>query len=186
MSQTVLIVLIVAVVAIAAAAFMFYRKQRTGQLRGRFGPEYDRALSEFKDQGKAESELERRLKRSNQFHIHDLTPEERESFASEWRQAQARFVDEPRDAITQAHKLVNNVMKARGYPVSEEFERNAADLSADHPMVVQNYRNACGILAKQERGEASTEDLRKAMMHYRDLFEELLGAHISPTQEVTR
>jgi len=186
MSQTALIVLIVAIVAIAAAAFFYYQRMRSGQLRGRFGPEYDRAVLEFKDQGKAESELERRLKRAKQFHIRELPLDEREKYATEWRQAQSRFVDQPREAILEAHRLVNKVMRAKGYPVSDEFERNAEDLSADHPVVVQRYRTACTIAGRQDRGEASTEDLRNAMTSYRDLFEELLGVHVSPTQEVRR
>ena len=186
MNNPTLIILIVAVVAIAAGGFWFYQRKRSERLKGRFGPEYQRALDEFGDRGKAESELERRVKRSDRFPIHELSPEESSRFAEKWRAEQARFVDNPRQAVNQAHGLVNEVMKARGYPVSAEFERNAEDLSADHPVVVQHYRNACDIVARQERGDVTTEDLRKAMMHYRALFEELLGVRISQTEEVKR
>ncbi|HTM50704.1 MAG TPA: hypothetical protein VL285_18545 [Bryobacteraceae bacterium] len=186
MNNPAIIILVVAILAIAGAAFWYYRKQRTGRLRGRFGPEYEHAVREYGDPRKAESELERRLDRSKRFHIHELPPEDRENYAEAWRQAQARFVDEPREAVLQAHRLVNQVMKARGYPVSDEFEVNAADLSADHPVVVQHYRAACGIMARHDRGRANTEDLREAMTNYRSLFEELLGARISQSEEVRR
>jgi len=181
-----LIILIVAVVGIAGAGFLYYRKRRTGQLRGRFGPEYEHAVREFGDPGKAESELARRLERTKKFHISNLSPKDQESYANEWVHVQSRFVDEPHEAIVQAHELVNKVMRARGYPVSDEFERNAIDLSADYPVVVQHYRTACGVMAKQQRGEASTEDLRQAIMNYRALFEELLGVRISHPEEVRR
>jgi hypothetical protein len=168
------------------AGFLLYQRRRSQQLRGRFGPEYERAMSEFGDRGKAESELARRVKRSDRFRIHDISPDERDTFAEKWRLAQSRFVDEPGEATAQAHGLVNEVMRARGYPVSEEFERNAVDLSADHPVVVQHYREACMIASRRGQGQVSTEDLRKAMTHYRALFEELLGSRVSETQEVRR
>jgi FtsZ-interacting cell division protein ZipA len=186
MDNTTLIILTVAVIAIAAGGFWFYQRRRSERLKGRFGPEYQRTLLEFGDRRKAESELERRVKRSNRFNVHDLSSEERIRFAEKWRAEQARFVDEPRQAIIEAHRLVNEVMKARGYPVSEEFEGNAEDLSADHPVVVQHYRMACDIAARQESGSVNTEDLRKAMVHYRALFEELLGVRVSQSEEVRR
>jgi len=178
--------LVVAILAIAAAAFLYYQKHRSERLHSSFGPEYDRAITDFGDRRKAESELERRAKRVEQFRIHPLAPEERERFAEAWRMDQARFVDEPREAVTQAHKLVDEVMRTRGYPVSSEFEANAADLSVRHPRVVEHYREACVIAGRQERGEANTEDLRTAMVHYRSLFEELLGARLTESEEVRR
>jgi len=186
MDNTTLIILILAVIVIAAGGFWYYQRRRTEQLKGRFGPEYQRTLNEFGDRRKAEYELERRVKRSNRFKIHDLSSEQSNRFAEKWRAEQARFVDEPRQAVIEAHRLVNEVMKARGYPVSEEFERNAEDLSADHPVVVQHYRMACDIVARQERGNVNTEDLRKAMVHYRALVEELLGVRVSQSEEVRR
>src|SRR6185503_19765613 len=183
MDNPTLIILIVAVVAIAVGGFWYYLKRRTEQLKGRFGPEYQRTLNEFGDRRKAESELERRVKRSNRFEMRDLSSEQRNQFAEKWRAEQARFVDQPPQAIIEAQRLVNEVMKSRGYPVSGEFERNAEDLSADHPVVVQHYRMACDIAARQEIGNVNTEDLRKAMVHYRTLFEELLGVRVSQSEE---
>src|SRR5262249_23083739 len=152
---------------------------RTQQLRGRFGPEYERTVREFGNRRAAEAELQRRVHRTTRYAIRDLPPHERDWFAEQWRIEQARFVDEPGEAVTQVHRLVNEVMKARGYPVSAEFERNAEDVSADHPMVVEHYRLACDIAERHQRGEANTEDLRKAMVNYRALFEELLGARVA-------
>ena len=186
MDHTALAILIVAIVAIAVAGFWYYQRRRSEQLKGRFGPEYDRAINAFGDRKKAESELERRLKRSDRFQIHDLAAPERDRFAGEWRAQQARFVDEPAEAVRQAHRLVNEVMHARGYPVSAEFTRNAEDLSADHPRVVEHYRMACDVAERQKTGDVTTEDLRKAMMHYRVLFEELLGVRVMHSEEVRR
>src|SRR5262249_2912733 len=132
------------------------------------------------------SELERREKRIEKFHIRPISSEDRDRFAEAWRADQAKFVDEPQEAVTQAQQLVNDVMRARGYPVSSEFEQNAADLSVEHARVVEHYRLACDIAARQENGRASTEDLRKAMMNYRVLFEELLGTPVSQSEEVRR
>ena len=184
MSTTTFIILVIAILAIAGTAFLYFQKRRTEHLHGRFGPEYDRAIDEFGDRQKAESELERRARRVSRFRIRDLSPEQREQFAAAWRADQARFVDEPQLALQQAHDLVTEVMRARGYPVSAEFEQNAADLSVEHPRVVEHYRVACDIAARRDRGEVATEDLRKAMVHYRSLFEDLLGVRVSPTEEV--
>ena len=186
MSTTTMIILVIAILAIAGAAFLYFQKRRTEQLHGHFGPEYDRAIDEFGNRQKAESELERRAKRVGRFRIRDLSPEQREQFAGAWRADQSRFVDEPRLALQRGHELVTEVMRARGYPVSAEFERNAADLSVEHPHVVEHYRAACDIAARRDRGDIGTEDLRKAMVHYRALFEDLLGARVSPTEEVKR
>ena len=186
MTTTAMIGLVVAILAIAAAAYLYYQKQRSERLHGSFGPEYDRAVSEIGDRRKAESELERRAKRVEQFRIRPLAPEERARFAEAWRMDQTRFVDEPREAVIQAHQLVDEVMRVRGYPVSSEFEANAADLSVRHPRVVEHYREACAIADRQERGQANTEDLRAAMVHYRSLFEELLGARLTESEEVRR
>ena len=107
MENPTLIILIVAVIAIAAGGFWYYQRRRSEQLKGRFGPEYERTLNEIGDRGKAESELERRVKRSKRFNIHDLSPEESNRFAEKWRAEQARFVDEPRQAVIEAHGLVS-------------------------------------------------------------------------------
>jgi hypothetical protein len=178
MSTTTLIALIVAAAAIALAAFLFYQKRRSERLHGKFGPEYDHAVHEFGDRRKAESELERRAERVERFHIRPVSAEQKDRFEQDWRRVQTQFVDQPEQAVSDAHRLVNEVMHARGYPVSSEFEQNAADLSVEHPRVVEHYRAACAIAGSREAGRANTEDLRKAMVHYRALFDDLLGTPI--------
>ena len=168
------IVVIIAVLIGAAVAVWFYmNERRSRRLRSRFGPEYDRALREHHDRTRAERELERREKRVERLDIRPLPAAERERFIEAWRADQARFVDDPRGAVVEADRLVAEVMRARGYPVGN-FEQRAADVSVDHPRVVQNYRAAREIVARHERGEAGTEDLRKAMVFFRLLFDELL------------
>jgi hypothetical protein len=186
MNTTVVILLAVLIVAIAVALIFYYRWQRTERLHRRFGPEYDRTVNQLGDRQKAESELVDRAKRVERFHIHDIPAEERRRFADGWRAEQARFVDQPKQAVTQAHRLVDELMRARGYPVSNEFQQNAADLSVDHPRVVEHYRTACTIASRRESGQANTEDLRAAMVQYRELFEELLGRSVKESEEVKR
>src|SRR5207248_1966430 len=137
------------------------------------GPEYDRLANEFGSPRRAESDLERREKRVEKIHIRALTKEEQSRFANAWREVQASFVDNPSTAVSRADGLVGDLMKTRGYPVGD-FEQRAADVSVDHPRVVENYRAAHAIAVRRERGEANTEDLRSAMVHYRALFEDLL------------
>lgn len=176
MDQHTMIVVIAAVVVIAliAIAGWFYsRQRRSKQLRQRFGPEYDRVVREQGDPRKAEGVLEFRAKRRESFKIRPLERTQRAAFADRWTAVQSRFVDDPKGAVTEADQLINEVMAARGYPTSD-FDQRSADLSVDHPRVVENYRVAHTIALRHERGDASTEDLRKAMVHYRSLFEELL------------
>jgi hypothetical protein len=186
MSTAAIIVIVFAVTAIAIALLWFLQKRRSERLHTQFGPEYERTLAQYGDRRKAESELESRQKRIEKYEIRTLTRDERERFAESWKSVQARFVDEPQQAVTWAHKLLDEVMKTRGYPVSAEFEENAATLSVDHPRVVENYRLACDIAKRQESGQANTEDLRQAMVSYRVLFEDLLGVPVSQTEEVRR
>ncbi len=113
-------------------------------------------------------------RRIDKYQIHGISPEDKRRFADAWRIEQSRFVDEPEQAVIRAHELVGELMRARGYPVSAEFEDNAADLSVDHPVVVEHYRKACVIATRRDHGQANTEDLRSAMLHYRELFEDLL------------
>jgi hypothetical protein len=127
------------------------------------------------DSAKAEKELINREKRVQSFTIKPLAPPARERFREEWTQVQNRFVDDPAGAVSEAGSLVSRVMAARGYPMAD-FEQRAADVSVSYPAVVQNYRAACVIVQRHGRGEAGTEDLRQAMVHYRTLFDELLGA----------
>ena len=170
----VLIAVIAAVVVVAVLGFFFSRKRRTQNLRERFGPEYDRVVKQEGKVARAEDVLEIRAKRREKFALHPLTESTRADFAERWRIAQSHFVDDPKASVSEADRVVNELMQTRGYPMAD-FEQRAADISVDHPVVVENYRNAHDIALRDSRGQASTEDLRKAMVHYRSLFEELLG-----------
>jgi len=173
-TQTWLIVVAVAVlVLIALAAWFFYQKKQSQKLQQRFGPEYKRAIDQLGSRTKAESELKEREKRVERLHIVPLTPPEAARFSQAWKAVQSRFVDNPKNAVVEADKLVRELMQKRGYPVGD-FERRAADISVDHPNVVENYRVAQAIAMRAERGGADTEELRKAVVHYRALFAELL------------
>ncbi len=176
MDTTTAVIIIVAVIVVALVAWFLFRQRRSQELRRKFGPEYDHAVREFGARSKAEGALAARQKRMERIHIHSLSPEERDRFADEWHSVQSRFVDDPPGSIQEADRLVNQVMQARGYPMAE-FERRAEDLSVEHPHVVRNYRAAHAIALRRDKGEASTEDLRKALVYYRDLFDELLGVH---------
>jgi len=171
-----LIMLAVVVIVLIVALTWLYRRRRratTAGLRQRFGPEYQRAVQQHGSERRAESKLADREKRVEQLKIRDLNPMERERFSGEWNSVQSRFLDYPKGAVTEADELVCSLMKARGYPVAD-FDQRAADISVDHPQVVENYRSAHGIALRLGRGEANTEDLRTAMIHYRSLFEELV------------
>ena len=185
MNTTMLIILIAVVVVVAIAAVAFLQKRRTDTLRNRFGPEYERAVYDYGNRSKAEKELEHRAERREKYKIHSLSPEEQHRFSEEWRHTQARFVDDPPLAIREADRLVSEVMHARGYPMGD-FDRRAEDLSVDHPHVIRNYRAAHRIAASQQEGGASTEDLRQAMVHYRELFDELLETHPAGMPETRR
>lgn len=175
MNAIVWVAVVAVVVIVAIAAYFLWQKRRTDQLKERFGPEYDRTVDEYGDRRKAEPELLARERRVKRFQITSLSDEERGRFADAWRSVQAHFVDDPGAAVAEADELVGRVMQARGYPVTD-FEQQAADVSVDHPEVVSNYRAAHDIALQHGRGEADTEDLRQAMVHYRALFEELLEA----------
>ena len=149
------------------------RRRRSEELRERFGPEYERAVDEYGDQKLAEQKLRERKERVEGLELRALQPEERLRFTRLWREVQARFVDGPADAISQANTLIKEVMQERGYPVGD-FDQRAADISVRHPDVVQHYRAAREIAKRSERRQATTEDLRQAMVHYRALFDELL------------
>jgi hypothetical protein len=171
-----LIVLVAAVIVIAAVgAWLYVRKRRstTADLQKKFGPEYDRAV--LAHGSKAEGKLEDREKRIEKLNIRDLDLMEHERYWKQWQAVQSRFVDSPKGAVTEADDLVSSVMKVRGYPVAD-FDQRAADISVDHPRVVENYRLAHQIALRVGKDAASTEDLRTAMIHYRSLFEELVQA----------
>jgi hypothetical protein len=173
-NQTLIIIVLVAVVAALAVALLLQRK-RSDQLRSRFGPEYERAVEETGDKRRAEAELHQRAKRVEKLPIRPLEPADRQRFIEAWRQVQADFVDDPQRSIGHADQLLQDVMSARGYPISD-FDQAAADVSVDHPTVVHHFRAGHDIALRHQRGETNTEDLRQAMIHYRELFgDELTG-----------
>jgi hypothetical protein len=166
---------VVALAAIGVAVWRSNRNRQREQLAKRFGPEYDRLLKEHGSATLAERELEARAKRVSKLSIKELSDNERRSFQQGWHQTQERFVDTPLIAVRSAHDLVQEVMRARGYPV-EDFEQRVADLSVEHAGVVQHYRAAHALHQSNQQGQANTEELRMAMVHYRALFADLLGA----------
>jgi hypothetical protein len=180
-----IVLIVVAVAVIAILAWYLMRERRSKQLRSHFGPEYEYAMREFGDRHKAEDALSKRQRRMEKVHIRPLSHEEHDRFANQWPAVQTRFVDDPPGSIEDADRLVCEVMRTRGYPMSE-FEHRAEDLSVDHPHVVRNYRAAHQIAERRERGEAGTEDLRKAFVYYRDLFDELLEAGVAGHKEYRR
>ncbi len=163
------IVIIIVAVLIAIA---IVRRARSARLQRRFGPEYDRLARERGDRTEVERELALREERVKKFRLAELPPGARERYAKEWRQVQARFVDQPVAALADADALILSVMRDRGYPAAD-FEQRTADLSADHARSLQDYRTANQI--STNAGEADTEDLRQAMVHYRRLFDDLVG-----------
>jgi FtsZ-interacting cell division protein ZipA len=178
-----MVIVIVAIVLIAliVAAVLVTRQRRSQQLQEGFGPEYERTIEERGgDRREAEAELRERRERRDQFEVRELEPAARDRYADRWRGAQRRFVDEPAPAVGDADALVMEVMRDRGYPVADEFDQRAADVSVDHPEVVEHYRAAHDISGRATAGEASTEDLRQAMVHFRLLFVELLGQDDEP------
>ena len=176
MNAGLLVAIIVIVLIVLALAWFLTRRQRTARLRKQFGPEYERAVSESGSRQAAEAELEDRRTRREKLEIVALEPAARDRYLEQWRLVQAQFVDSPTEATRAADRLINEVMRDRGYPV-EDFEQRAADISVDHPQVVDDYRAAHTVAEANERSEASTEDLRQALVHYRSLFEELLETH---------
>jgi hypothetical protein len=173
--QIAIIIAVVVMLVAGIAILLFVRKRRTERLRTQFGgAEYTRAVKEGGSRRKAEAVLDKRAERVEGLHIRPLAPGDRARFVESWARVQARFVDSPGGAVTEADQLLGDVMSTRGYPVSD-FEQRAADISVDYPLVLENYRSAHGIALRQTQGQASTEDLRQAMIHYRTLFEELVG-----------
>ena len=169
-----------ATVIIVLIAWLYLRKRKitTEGLRKKFGSEYDRAVLVHGSERKAETKLEDRAKRVDSLNLRDLDPAEHERFSKRWESVQTRFIDSPKGAVTEADDLVSSLMKARGYPVSD-FDQRAADISVDHPRVMENYRSAHEIALRVGKDEATTEELRTAMIHYRSLFEELVQSPVS-------
>jgi hypothetical protein len=177
-------ILIAAVIAVILWAHAREKRKQSQRLQQRFGPEYARLVNEVGDPKKAEAELAARERRVERLNITALTSADASRFAQAWNGLQSRFVDDPKAAVAQADRLVYEVMTKRGYPMGD-FERRAADISVDHPGVVANYRAARAIALRDERGQASTEELRKAVVHYRALFQELLAASPAPLSPAT-
>jgi len=177
MSETgwIVVAVVVIVAVLIVAGVLASRRRRSAHLKDRFGREYDRTVDAEGSRAKAEADLEAREDRVEKLDIRPLEPAERREFLERWTDVQARFVDDPARAVAFADALLGDVMKARGYPVSD-FEQRAGDISVDHPVVVEHYHKAHDIAVRHGRGEATTEDLRQAMIHYRALFDNLVGA----------
>ena len=173
MDATLTLVLIIAALAVGGALVWYLQKQRSQRLRERFGPEYERTRAEGGDVRRAEAHLAAREQRVQKLHIRALSPDEAARFSEVWRHVQTLFVDDPKGAINEADLLVNEVMSAKGYPMAD-FRQRAADISVDHPVVIEHYRAARDIAECNRTNTASTEDLRQAVIHYRVLFEDLL------------
>ena len=169
------VALIVGVLLAVVLIWYMVRQSRSRALQRDFGPEYDRTMARAGDRGLAESDLRERRDRVGALDVRPLSRSDHDRFATEWTKVQAEFVDTPTEAVTDADELIQQVMATRGYPV-DDFDRRAADVSVEHPDVVENYRSAHSIAVKEARadGDADTEALRKAMVYYRSLFDELL------------
>jgi predicted nucleic acid-binding protein len=167
------IVIGVGAAVVIALAWLGANRRRSRQLEEKFGPEYGRTVRERGDRRAAESELREREQVRERLEITPLSDRQRERYGREWEEVQAAFVDNPSSAVADADRLVAEVMRERGYPV-DEFEQQAAVVSVDHPDVVANYREGHAIYLSCDRGDASTEDLRQALQHYRALFADLL------------
>ena len=167
------LLVIAAIAMIALGAWYYYRSRTSEKLKERFGPEYENTVRQLKSQDRAEAELKERQKRVSKYKIVVLPRAERDSYREVWRGVQGEFVDQPEKAVSDADRLVQEVMERCGYPL-RDLEQAAADLSVDHPYVVENYRSACRTADRSRRGAADTEELRQAVVYYRVLFEELL------------
>jgi FtsZ-interacting cell division protein ZipA len=167
------LIVVVAVVVIGAVVWLAFRNRRSRTLQERFGPEYQRTLESTDSKRDAEADLAARAERRDNLDIRPLPTAARERYLVEWRQVQARFVDDPQGAVRDADMLIQSAMRDRGYPV-DDFEQRSADVSVDHPRVVENYREGHRLAEANAGGRGATEDLRRAMQHYRTLFEELV------------
>jgi len=167
---------------VAIGAWLYTRRKQSHRLQQHFGPEYDRTVNELGGRTKGESDLKAREKRVERLEILPLAPSEAARFTEAWRALQSRFVDNPKGVVVQAEQVVRELMEKRGYPMGD-FERRAGDISVDHPDVVANYRSAQAIALREQKGMADTEELRKAVVHYRALFDELLEVR-EPRQEI--
>lgn len=167
------VIVIALIIVVGMTLYVRERRKTTAGLRKRFGPEYDLAMLEHGSQHKAEAKLVDRETRVETLKIRELGATERERFLAEWHSVQSRFVDHPKGSVTEADELISSLMQARGYPVAD-FDQRAADLSVDHPRLMEFYRSAHGVTMRLAGDKASTEDLRTAMIQYRSLFDELV------------
>lgn len=177
MTLAIIIIIAVAVIAAAIIGYVLYavnQKKHTGELKGRFGPEYDRTVAASGGRKPAEADLAARQKRVERLDIQPLGETQRQDYVERWRIIQVGFVDGPAESVRDADRLVGDAMTARGYPMAT-WDQRAADVSVDHPEVVTNYRAGHDISQAMEAGKATTEQLRQAMVHYRTLFEDLLA-----------
>lgn len=167
------LIAVAVVVVLAVALWQALARRRTGRLQEQFGPEYERTLTTADSKRDAEAELQAREERRQQFEIRPLTQAARDRYVQTWQNVQSQFVDDPRGAVAGADSLIQSVMAERGYPV-DDFDQRAADISVDHPQVVENYREGHRLAQASAGGSDSTEDLRQAMRHYRALFDDLV------------
>jgi hypothetical protein len=174
-TTTVIVLIVVVVLLVIALGFAMLRRQRSERLQEHFGPEYERRVAETGDRRTAEAELTEREKRRKQLDIRDLQSEERGRFRQSWNEIQSGFVDDPERSLDRADLLVIEIMRTRGYPVDDDFDRRADDLSVDHPRVVQHYREAREVREASGDGAADTERKRHAITSYRSLVDALLG-----------
>jgi hypothetical protein len=178
-----IVIAVVAVIVVLAIAWSAMRAKRSRALQGEFGNEYDRTVDQAGGRRAAERELRERQKQHDELDIRPLSPESRERYVRRWQSTQSRFVDDPKGAVAEADRLVQDVMQERGYP-TKDFDRRVADISVDHPDLVEKYRTADGVARASERGEASTEEMRHSVRHYRALFSELLETHEGDVENV--
>jgi len=185
MDTGVVVVIVILALLVASLAVLVGRRRRTQELQQQFGPEYQRTIARTGDQGAAESQLTERQQRRRELNIVELEPAARTRYLEAWHATQGKFVDDPAGATGEADALVARVMRDRGYPV-DDFDQQAADVSVDHPQVAENYRAAHAVSLANEKGLASTDDLRQAFVHYRSLFAELLDIRGDGRREEAR
>lgn len=173
---------VVVITAVLLAASFVSRRHKTQRLKQHYGREYERLVAEAGNPTAAEAELTARESNRKKLDVVPLTPSALSDFTARWNQVQTGFVDNPSTAVGVADRLVTEVMRERGYPV-DDFDRRAADISVDHPQIVENYRTAHGIHMSQQHGDVSTEQQREAFVHYRALFETLLATKDLATKD---
>lgn len=179
---TILMVVFGVLVLVLLGVYLYLRRKKSAGLRTRFGSEYDRAVATHGSERKAEAKLADREKRVDKLNIRDLGATERDRFVADWQVVQSRFVDHPKGAVTEADELVTSLLQARGYPLAD-FDQRAADVSVDYPRVMENYRTAQAIAVRNGGVDATTEELRSAMIHYRAIFDELIQVRKSALEK---